>query len=124
MSTIYKKYSSIFFISLWVITQGLQVYHEYAHYILSHCNHHQVICSHYHHKEVNLLDTTTDRVAANEECSICDYEWFKLLESLSHYQNNRYIPEVIPKNIGTLTDAIYEKWAISPFPQRGPPLRV
>ncbi len=80
MSTNYKKYSSTFFISLWVITQGLQVYHEYAHYILSHCNHHHDICSHYHHKEVNLLDTTTtDRVAANEECSICDYEWFKLL---------------------------------------------
>ena len=124
MSMNYKKYSSIFFISLWVITQGLQVYHECAHYILSHCNHHHVICSHFHHKEVNLLDTTTDRVAVNEECSICDYEWFKLLESVIDDKNHRYIPEVIPKNIGTLTDAIQEKWAISPFPQRGPPLRV
>ena len=124
MSMVYKKYISRFCISLWVITQILQVYHEYAHYILSHCNHHHVQCSHYHHNEVNHRDTTTDRVAANEECAICDYDWFKLLESVLDYKNNRYIPEVIPKNIGTLTDAIHEKWAISPFPQRGPPLRV
>ena len=124
MNIIYKKYISRFFISLWVITQVLQVYHEYAHYILSHCNHHHVLCSHYHHNEAKLLDTSTDRVAANAECAICDYEWFNLLESLSDYKINRYIPEVIPKNLGTLTVAIHEKWAISPFPKRGPPLRI
>ena len=124
MNMLYKKYISRFFISLWVITQVLQVYHEYAHDILSHCNHHHVLCSHYHYNEVKHLDTSSDRIAANEECAICDYEWFKLLESLSDYKNNRYIPAVIPKNLGTLTDAIKEKWAISPFPQRGPPFRV
>ena len=124
MNMLYKKYISRFFISLWVITHVLQVYHEYAHDILSHCNHHHVLCSHYHHNEVKLLDTSTDRIAANAECAICDYEWFKLLESLSDYKNNRFIPAVIPKNLGTLTDAIKEKWAISPFPQRGPPFRV
>ena len=124
MAILYKKYISRFFISLWVITRVLQVYHEYAHDILSHCNHHHVQCSHYHHNEVNHRDTTTDRVAANEECAICDYDWFKLLEYVLDYKNNRYIPEAIPKNIGTLKDAIQEKWAISPFPQRGPPLRV
>ena len=123
MAILYKKYISRFFISIWLITQVLQLYHECSHHILSHGNKHHVLCSH-HHKELKFQDTTTDRIAANEECAICDYEWFKLLESLLDYKNNRYIPEVIPKNLGTLTDAIKEKWAISPFPQRGPPFRV
>ena len=124
MAILYKKYISKFFILLWVITQVLQVYHEYSHHTLSNGNKHHFLCSHHHHKEAKLLDTTTDRIAANEECSICDYEWFNLIECLSDSKIHRYIPEVIPTKLGAITDAINEHWAICPFPQRGPPLRV
>ncbi len=123
MSILYKKYISKFFILLWVITQVLQLYHECSHHTLSHGNNHQFLCSH-HHKEVKLIDSTTDRVAANEECFICDYEWFNLIECLSECKIHRYVPEVIPKTLGAINDAINEHWSISPFPQRGPPLRV
>ena len=121
---LYKKNISKFFISLWVITQVVQVYHEYAHDILSHCNHHHVLCSNDHHNEVKHLDTSTDRIAANEECAICDYEWFNLIEFISDCKITRYIPEVIPTKLGAIKDAINEYWSISPFSRRGPPIRI
>ena len=124
MVILYKKYISRFFISIWLITQVLQLYHEYSHHILSHGNKHHVLCSHHHHKELKFQDTTTDRVSANEACVICDYEWFNLIECLSDCKIYRYILEVIPTTLGAITDAINEHWSISPFPQRGPPLRV
>ena len=118
-----RKYISRLFISLWVITHVFQSYHEYAHHTHSHGNDHHFLCSHYHHNKTNLIYTTTERVAGNEECVICDYEWFNLFESPTDYWIHR-LPEIIPIKLGRLIDALNKKWIISPFPQRGPPLRV
>ena len=122
MPFLFKKHISIFFISLWVITQVLQVGHESSHHIFSHGHKNHILCSHHHHNEVKLPDTTTDRVASHEECVICDYEWFNLLESLSDYKIHSYTPDVIPSKLGTISAAITENWTISPILQRGPPL--
>ena len=123
MITLQKKYISRFLVSLWVVTHILQLGHEYSHHIFSHGHQHHVLCSH-HHKEVKLPDLTTDRVSAHDECAICDYEWFNLLESISKQKICNNIPEVIPKKLGAITDAINEDWSISPFSRRGPPIRI
>lgn len=124
MSAVFKQYISVFFIALWAITQGLQVGHEYSHHLLSSGHKHHILCSHHHHHEVKLLDTTTDRVASHEECAVCDYAWFNILESPLDYTIKSYTPDVIPAKLGATSAAITENWAICPFPLRGPPLRA
>ena len=123
MISLNRKYISRLFISLWIFTHVLQLYHEYAHHTHMHDENHHFLCSHYYHNKTKLFDTTTERVTGNEGCVICDYEWFNLLDSQTDYWIHR-LSEIIPEKLGRLIDSINKKWAFSPFPQRGPPLRV
>ena len=120
MFTVYKQYIGSFFIALWAITHMLQLGHEVSHLMLTH---HLDRCSHHHHHEVKKLERSSDYIILFEDCVVCDFDWFNLLEHSTQFSISNAILAIVPSKLGQSAHALAENWISKSFPQRGPPIK-